>query len=48
MSTTNKTKDFLHQERSDYNRQSGMKTLFLVGVLIFFVVLLSVTTILLI
>ena len=37
--------DFLHQERSRYNRASGKKTLALVGILIFFVVLLSLATI---
>jgi len=42
----NKTKkiDYLNQERSNYNRQSGKKTLMLVGILIFFVVALSVAT----
>ena len=41
----NKNIDYLHQERSNYNRQSGKKTLFLVGILIFFVVILSVAMI---
>jgi len=40
--------DYLHQERSNYNRQSGKKTLFLVGILIFFVAILSVATLLII
>lgn len=46
MKNKNKTKtmDYLHQERSNYNRQSGKKTLLLVGILIFFVVVLSVAT----
>jgi hypothetical protein len=38
--------DYLHQERSRYNRMSGKKTLVLVGILIFFVVVLSVATLL--
>jgi cytoskeletal protein RodZ len=46
MKRKKKTEDFLHQERSAYNRSSGKKTLFLVGILIFFVVVLSITTIL--
>jgi hypothetical protein len=36
--------DYLHQERSAYNRASGKKTLFLVGTLILFVTLLSIAT----
>ncbi|HWY79220.1 MAG TPA: hypothetical protein VNW29_02585 [Candidatus Sulfotelmatobacter sp.] len=40
--------DFLNQERSRYNRQSGKKTLLLVGVLIFFVTILSIATLLMI
>lgn len=48
MHSKKKTNDFLHQERSRYNRQSGKKTLALVGILIFFVVLLSIATILMI
>jgi len=43
-----KSEDFLHQERSSYNRMSGKKTLVLVGILLFFVVFLSVVTIILI
>ena len=38
--------DYLHQERSGYNRMSGKKTLVLVGILIFFVVVLSIATLL--
>ena len=44
MKTKTEKIDFLHQERSNYNRQSGKKTLVLVGVLIFVVVILTVTT----
>jgi hypothetical protein len=43
-----KTEDFLQQERSNYNRQSGKKTLAFVGILIFFVVILSIVTILMV
>jgi hypothetical protein len=43
-----KKEDFLHQERSTYNKASGKKTLFLVGILIFFVTVLSVATLLMI
>jgi len=43
-----KKTDFLHQERSNYNRQSGKKTLFFVGILIFFVAILSLATILMV
>lgn len=39
--------DYLHQKRSGYNRQSGKKTLLLVGMLIFFVAVLSITTLIL-
>jgi hypothetical protein len=42
------TEDFLHQERSSYNKMSGKKTLMLVGILLFFVFVLSVVTIILI
>jgi hypothetical protein len=39
-----KTEDFIHQTRSNYNRQSGDKTLAFVGVLIAVVVILTVVT----
>ncbi|HSX08765.1 MAG TPA: hypothetical protein VLF93_01270 [Candidatus Saccharimonadales bacterium] len=48
MNKKKQTEDFLHQERSNYNRQSGKKTLVLVGILIFFVVVLSIATILMV
>jgi len=40
--------DFLHQQRSDYNREAGNKTLILIGTLIFFVVILSFAAILMV
>jgi len=43
-----KKMDFLHQKRSDYNREAGNKTLILVSALIFCVVLLSIATILMV
>jgi len=48
MKKENKTEDFLHQERSAYNRMSGNKTLVFVGILLVFVIVLSVATILII
>ncbi|HVA96793.1 MAG TPA: hypothetical protein VND99_04010 [Candidatus Acidoferrales bacterium] len=48
MNIKKKKEDFLHQERSVYNKQSGKKTLVLVGILILFVTVLSVATILMI
>jgi len=42
------SEDFLHQERSAYNRQSGNKTLFLFAGLLIIIIVLSITTILLI
>jgi len=46
MKKKTKQADFINQERSNYNRRSGRKTLLLVGVLIFFVTILSIATLL--
>jgi len=40
--------DILNQKRSKYNQEAGKKTLILVGMLIFFVVLLSFAAILMV
>lgn len=46
---SNKQKiDFLHQERSAYNRSSGKKTLLLFTTLLIVVVILTITTLVMI
>jgi len=48
MKKNKKEFDYLHQFQSSYNHQSGKKTLMFVGVLIFCVVVLTITTLLMV
>lgn len=48
MKKQKENEDFINQIRSNYNRQSGTKTLALVGVLILIVVVLSIISLLMI